>query len=270
MANKDGHRRFGSIRKLPSGRYQARYLGPDGLMRKAPETFEKAKDAERWLTLVEAQIIRKEWIDPDRGKVRLADYAERWIVERPGLRPRTVHLYGWLLRKHITPTLGNVRIGDLTTPMVREWRSALLANGVSEGQAAKSYRLLRAILNTAVKEDEMIRVNPCRIQGADQENPAERPVLTVAQVMALAGKVPERYHALILLATFACLRWGEAAALQRCDIDLTAGTVRVREAFTEQRGKGMVLGPPKSKAGARTVSLPRRSCPTSRSTWTRM
>jgi integrase len=256
MANKDGHRRFGSIRKRASGRYQVRYPGPDGLLRSAPQTFERLKEAERWLTLVEAQMMRGEWIDPDRGKVRLQDYAERWIVQRPNLRPRTIHLYEWLLRKHITPHLGSVTIGDLTTPMVREWRSALLANGVSRGQAAKSYRLLRAVLNTAVREDELIRVNPCRIKGADQENPAERPVLTVAQVMKLAGKVPERYRALILLTTFACLRWGEVAALQRGDIDLVAGTVRIREAFTEQRGKGMVLGPPKSRAGVRTVSIP--------------
>jgi integrase len=140
--------------------------------------------------------------------------------------------------------------------MVRRWRVKLLALGVSENGVAKAYRLLRAILNTAVKEDELIRVNPCRIPGADQEHPAERPVLTVRQVMTLADKVPERYRALVLLATFGCLRWGEVAALQRCDIDLDAGTVRVRQAFTEQRGKGMVIGPPKSKAGLRTVSLP--------------
>jgi integrase len=140
--------------------------------------------------------------------------------------------------------------------MVRSWRVRLLASGVSENGVAKAYRLLRAILNTAVKEDELIRVNPCRIPGADQEYPAERPVLTVDQVMRLAGKVPERYRALILVATFGCLRWGEVSALQRCDIDLRAGTVRVRAAFTEQRGKGKVLGPPKSRAGVRTVSLP--------------
>jgi hypothetical protein len=188
MANVDGHRRFGSIRKRASGRYQVRYPGPDGLLRSAPQTFERLKEAERWLTLVEAQMMRGEWIDPDRGKVRLQDYAERWIVQRPNLRPRTIHLYEWLLRKHITPYLGNATLGSLTTPIVREWRSTLLAKGVSQGQAAKSYRLLRAIMNTAVREDELIRVNPCRIKGADQENPTERPVLTVAQVMKLAEK----------------------------------------------------------------------------------
>ncbi len=50
MANRAGHRRFGNVRKLPSGRCQARYLGPDGRRRSAPETFDTKKDAERWLT----------------------------------------------------------------------------------------------------------------------------------------------------------------------------------------------------------------------------
>ena len=41
MPNKDGHRRFGNVRKLPSGRYQIRYPGPDGRMRTGPETYER-------------------------------------------------------------------------------------------------------------------------------------------------------------------------------------------------------------------------------------
>lgn len=257
MANKDGHRRFGSIRKRESGRYQARYPGPDGKIRSAPETFARKAEAERFLSLVEAQMTRGEWIDPDRGKIRLQDYAERWITERPNLRPRTVHLYRWTLGKHITPYLGGVPLNRLDTPMVREWRARLLAEGVSLTMAAKAYRLLRAILMTAVKEDELIRVNPCRVVGADQEKPAERPVLSVPQIFALAERMPERFRALILATTFGCLRWGEVVALQRCDIDLAAGTVRVRQAFVEHRGTGLILGPPKSRAGVRTVALPK-------------
>jgi hypothetical protein len=61
--------------------------------------------------------------------------------------------------------------------------------------------------------------------------------------------------------TFASLRWGEAMGLQRCDVDVAGGTVRIRQAFVEQRGVGLVLGPPKSRAGARIVALPRRSFP---------
>ena len=108
---------------------------------------------------------------------------------------------------------------------------------------------------TAVNEDEILPKNPCRIPGADQEKPPERPVLTVAQVFQLADAVPEQYRALVLVTTFGCLRWG-VCALQRQDIDAETGTVRVRQAFTEQRGVGLVLGPPKSRASRRIVSVP--------------
>jgi integrase len=256
VANRNGHRRFGSVRKLPSGRYQARYLGLDGVMHKAPETFARASEAERYLVLVEGQLARKEWIDPERGKVKLSDYAEDWIVQRPNLRPRTVQLYQWLLARYITPHLGEAELGRLDTPMVRGWRTKLLRSGVSQTMTAKAYRLLRAVLTTAVREDEILMKNPCRVPGADQERPAERPTLTVAQVFALADAVPARYRAMVLLTTFGCLRWGEVSALQRQDIDTKAGTVRVRQAYTEQRGVGLVLGPPKSRAGRRALTLP--------------
>jgi integrase len=256
-----GRRRFGSIRKRESGRYQVRYPGPDGQPRTAPDTFARKSDAERYLTMMEAQMMRGEWIDPERTKIVVADYASRWIAHRPRLRPRTVALYRWLLGKHVAPYLGGVELGRLDTPMIREWRATLLGNGVSETMAAKAYRLLRAVLTTAVNEDELLRRNPCRIPGADQEEPAERPVLTLAQVAALAEAMDERHRALILTTTFACLRWGEVTVLQRQDIDADAGVIRVRQQFTEVRGTGLVLGGPKSRAGVRTVSVPRSILP---------
>jgi hypothetical protein len=99
-------RRFGRVRQLPSGRWQARYAGPDGLDRPAPRTFASKTDADIWLTLQEAEIRSGDWINPDDGKVSLAEYAARWIEERPGLRPKTVELYRYLLRRHLTPVLG--------------------------------------------------------------------------------------------------------------------------------------------------------------------
>jgi integrase len=314
MANKEGHRYFGNIRRLRSGRYQIRYSGPDGRMRTGPETYARSGDAQRALTLIEADIMAGEWADPNRGKVRLGDYAARWIAQRPGLRPRTVDLYSWVLERYIAPRLGAVPLGKLSTPMIREWRASLLADGVSVSMVAKSYRLLRAVLTTAVDEDKILPRNPCRIRGAGEEHAAERPVLTVGQVFDLADRVgrrpvgnirqlpaggyrlrfarhgvrrtaPEvyrtradaeralwkmaengladcdydrRFRALVLLATFASLRWGEATALKRSDIDLDAGLVRVRAAFSDRRAPGskITLGPLKSRAGRRTVGIP--------------
>ena len=248
-------RRFGRVRRLPSGRWQARYQGPDGIDRAAPETFATKTDAEVWLTLVEAEIRQGEWIDPEAGKVQLAKYARTWIEERPGLRPKTIQLYLYLLRKHLSPVLGGMLIADIQPGHVRRWRKTLLDNGVSAVTVAKAYRLLKAILNTAA-DDGTIRRNPCRIKGAGQEDSPERPVLTISQVYALADAVGQRYRALVLLATFSSLRWGELGALRRCDIDLEARTVRVARQLAQVRGGGFTFGPPKSRAGMRVVPIP--------------
>lgn len=254
--NKGRKRRFGSIRKTSLCEFQASYIGPDGQRRFAPHRFKKEADADRWLAKVEGIIIAGDWTDPERAKITLREYAENWITERPGLRPRTVELYRWLLRKHIAPHLGGVQLGKLSAAVIRQWRADRLAAGVSASVLAKSYRLLRAVLNTAVDPDRIITRNPCRVPGADKEMPEERPVLSVEQVFKIADAMPPRLRALVLLAAFASLRWGEVSALRRMDVAEDASWVRVSRAFVEVAGKGLVAGPPKSRAGSRTVIVP--------------
>lgn len=248
-------RRFGRLRQLPSGRWQVRYKGPDGVDRAAPETFGRKRDAQAWLVRKEAEILAGDWIDPDAGQVPFRAFATTWIRERPNLRPKTVDLYGYLLRQHLLPTFGHRSISGIREPSIRAWRHALLTSGVSAVTVAKAYRLLKAIMNTAV-DDGMIRRNPCRIVGAGQERSPERPVLTVEQVFELTEAIGERYQALVLLATFASLRWGELAGLARRHIDLEACTVQVVCSLTETDNGALALGPPKSAAGRRTVQLP--------------
>ena len=255
MPNSKGRRRrFGAVRRLPSGRWQARYPGPDSIVRPADDTFATKTEAEVWLIRKEAELIEGEWIDPDAGTVLVADYGSTWIDERAGLRPKTISIYRGLLRCHITPRLGTVTVGELSLARVRRWRTGLLHSGVSPVTTAKAYRLLRAIMNTAV-DDGLIRRNPCRIKGAGTEESPERPVLSIAQVYALADAVGLRYRALILLATFASLRWAELAALPPEDIDLDARTVRVSRQLRYHQA-GYSFGPPKSRAGRRVVAFP--------------
>lgn len=256
MANKAGHRRFGNIRRLPSGRYQVRYPGPDGRVRSHPETFVRKGDATRMLTVLEGQLIHGTWTDPDRARIRLDEYAERWIVQRPGLRPRTVEIYRGSLKRHIAPYLGGVPLGKIDGAMIREWRAEILGSGTSESEAAKAYRFLRAVLMTAV-DDLIIPRNPCRIRGAGVEKPAERPVLTTRQVLDLANRMPDaRFRLMVLLAAFTSLRWGELAALRRCDLDPDLGTVSVRSQHVELDTGQLIVTPPKSAAGVRTVVIP--------------
>src|SRR5262249_2153068 len=142
-------RRFGAVRELPSGQWQARYKGPDGTMHAADHTFTNKTDAEVWLTLKEAEILSGDWINPKAGQVLFDKFAAAWIEERPGLRPKTVELYRYLLRHHLSPTLGSKPVADINEARVRRWRKGLLDAGVSEVTTAKAYRLLKAVLNTA-------------------------------------------------------------------------------------------------------------------------
>ena len=103
-------------------------------------------------------------------------------------------------------------------------------------------------------EDELIRRNPCRIKGAGREASPERSVVSVEEVYGVAGAIERRWRALVLLAAFGGLRWGELAGLRRHRLDLATGTVRVEVAVVEVRGK-LAEGPPKWES-RRTVTLP--------------
>ena len=253
-------RHFGNIRKRASGRYQARYRGPDGRLRSAPHTFERRADAARWLTFKEAEMQRGDWIAPELAKVAFGDYADQWIKDRV-LKVRTGELYRGLLRNHLLPTFGRHALGDIDEAAIRRWRKERLDACTTAPRpfgpvtVAKAYRLLHAIFTTAV-EDRLIARNPCRIDGAGKEESDEREIVSLPLVFTIASTVPVRYRALVLLATFASLRWGELVALRRENIDLGNCLIRVIETTAELDAGGLRAETPKSRAGRRTVAFP--------------
>lgn len=245
----------GAVVQNRSGTWRARTYVGDGT-HVSLGSFRTKADAERALLLAGADKQRGGWVDPRHGKITLALYVERWLAHRHNLRIRTVELYRSQIDNHIVPALGHRELSKLTTAEIRAWFANLVQkSGLGPTTAAKCYRLLRTILNTAV-EDELIVKNPCVIKGAATERSPERPIATIAQVDALADAIDPRWRSLVLLATYGSLRWGELTALTRKRIDLEAGTVDVVEQALELSGGTRVLGPPKTDAGRRTVTLP--------------
>ena len=248
-------RRFGSVRKLPSGRWQASYVGVDGTRRSAPDTFRTKTDADRWLASVETDQVRGQWVDDAAGRVPFGDYAQHWLSTHPRLGPRWRETCERNLRLHLGP-LKDVPLRDLSPALVREWHSSALHGAGGRTSIAQSYRFMRAVLNTAVRDGAIAR-NPCQIPGAGADRAAERPVATPAEVAALIDAVAARYKAAVALAVWAGLRRGEILALHRDDIDLEAGTVTVRRTRTELLSRpDRFDSPPKTDAGYRTVALP--------------
>ena len=249
-----GRRRFGRVRKLPSGRWQARYRAPDGQDHRAPETFKTKTAADRWLAALETDLMRGQWIDPRAGAVLLSTYAETWLAGRADLKVRTQELYRWLLGKYVVPQLGHLRLEELTPSTVRAWHATLLRDG-SPTPTRQAYALLRAMLNTAVSDELLLR-NPCLVRGAGVARSGERTTATLAQVEALAEAVPPRYRMLILLAAWSGARWGELVALSRDRLDLEQGTMRIDRQYVELEDNSLVLDTPKTAAGIRTVHIP--------------
>ncbi|WP_406095193.1 tyrosine-type recombinase/integrase [Streptomyces sp. NBC_01013] len=255
MGNAKGsRRRFGAVRQYRSGRWTASYLGPDGQDFRAPETFDTKKDAEVWLSQVEADLTRGNWQDPDAGAVNFKEYALQWVDER-GLSATTDELYRRLLRLHLLPTFEGLDLDEITAPRVRTWRTERLSSTGAATTVAKAYRLLKAIMETAV-DDELIRRNPCRIRGAGKESSAERQIATVAQVDALADALGPRWRLMVYLGAYGPMRPEEQAELRRKDVDLDEMTIRVRMAAPELTTGRRAPGDTKSDAGKRVVVLP--------------
>ena len=247
----------------------------DGMTHTAPETFTTEDDALDYLTTVEASMITGTWRAPRRETPTLAEYGSQWISTNPRIKDTTRAEYELTFTRHIEPYLGHLRLREITPGLVREWLTRLRADlkasiakatrkaTTRDGSAtvARSYRLLTSIYNGALG-DRYVDMSPCVIPDAGRPDKRagteERPTLSAAEVGLLASKVPARYSALVLVLAWAGLRIGEAAALRRCDIDLTPGAeaIRVSERAYYISGKGLDYGSPKSRAGNRRVPLP--------------
>lgn len=238
---------YGTVTRLPSGSYRARYRAPDG--RRRSKTFSTKTDARVFLSTQQADQVRRVWRAPAPKTETVGKYAEGYL-SRADLRPSTRGLYRQVWDTHLEASWAERPIQDVTPSEVRRWYDERQPQ-VGPTALAQSYRLLRAIFNVAV-HDDLIPANPCKLKKASTA-PKSRPTraLTVDEVMRLSDAVPDQYRAFVLVVAFGALRFGEATALRRSDVSEGAGVVNVSRSVR----KGQE-GPPKTQNGFRAVALP--------------
>ena len=256
-----GRAATGTIRKLPSGRYQARITTPDGERRTAPRTFVAKRDAQVWLAQMQADISRGEWTAIGHSAsmhLSFGDYAAQWLEKRKvggrALGDRTRANYEGLLERHILPTFEQRALRSITRDDVEHWH-ARCAQGAPTTRA-HAYSLLRTVLASAVL-DGHLSDNPARIRGAGStERRHEVRPATLDELAALTDAMPERYRLLVQLAAWCALRYGELCELRRGDVDAAEGVLRIRRAVVTVPGEGFTVKSPKSRAGIRDVAIP--------------
>ncbi|MGK0722601.1 tyrosine-type recombinase/integrase [Leucobacter sp. W1478] len=266
---------WGRVRKLPSGRYQASYVGPDELTHTAPMTYSEKGDAQAWLSGVRTDIERGKWKSPRQAAAEVfGPYARAWIAQRVNsagepLRERTRAEYLRYLERGLA-VFENERLDKISPAQVRTWHSARLE--VGKTTAAREARLLRAVLNTALT-DGIVTANPVDSKltrsatGMKYRPPTEG---ELAAMLALFERDAPDMRLALILAAFGGLRLSEWRALRRSDVTLdgeryavsvTRQAQRARRTKTGEpwaaKGDGKwIVGPPKSAEGVRVVLLP--------------
>ncbi len=264
MAQRRG---FGKLRSLPSGRYQASYVGPDLRRHNAPTTFQTKLDAEGWLRDEYRMIERDEWTAPTvRSQVKyrpgstLGDFAPEWLEahkrsDGQPLKARTREHYGNLLDRRVLPHLGQLPMRSITEERVSLWLDRELPQNTPVANA-HAYALLGEILRAAARKDPMIK--PPIVAGASKARTKHKAdPATLDELSLIINSMPERHRLAILLMAWCALRFGEVSELRRRDLVLSGGNprIKVRRAVVLVGGQRVVTTP-KSEAGDRDVTIP--------------
>jgi integrase len=248
---------------MRSGRYQARYTGPDGALHTAGHTFDAEIDASAWLKAERTLLDTNAWSPPKYRNAyqpgrTLGSYADRWLAART-LKPRTQEHYRRMLDRFILPAFADTPLKNITPDVVRDWHTGTAAR--TPTLRAHAYSLLRSILTDAV-HDGLIPANPAHIRGAGNSKRVHKvKPATLPELAALVAAMPDRFKVMTLIAAWCGLRFGELTELRRSDIDLKGGVIRVRRGVV-RTDDGYEVGTPKSAAGIRDVAVPPHLVPT--------
>jgi hypothetical protein len=116
-------------------RYRARYVGPDGTEKSKSFPDGQKRIAEKWLSGIEADMSRGQYIDPRAGRLTVRQHAERWLASLT-MDPGTFVSTEQRIRLHVLPHLGRRSLDSLRPIHIREWLRKLKEAGRENGMHA--------------------------------------------------------------------------------------------------------------------------------------
>lgn len=232
--------------------YDVRLRDPQG--RVYTRTFKTKKEAETFQAREQADRSRGVWLDPAKGEVLFADFAQRWLSSNPAKRPSAWARDEVILRRHIVPVFGSRPLVSITPTdihrLVAAWTAVYAPRTVK-----RQYGVVRAIFRSAVEADVLLR-SPCRGVKLPAAAHLDRHIVTADELVALAEALGPTYAPMAYLGTVLGLRWGECAGLRVGRLDFLRSTVSIAEQLTRGPHGVHVAAPPKSDAGRRTLTVP--------------
>lgn len=232
--------------------YMARFAADGARVRS--RSFERKRDAEVWLANQKTALARGEWVDPRAGTATLEVWAVDWLRGRR-VAPATHARDEAIIKSLIVPALGRLQLGRISAEMLRGWVADMERAGKSPATISKAFGLVSQMLEQAVRDNRLGR-SPARYVDLPRETREEMRFLTADQVATLVDATDDRYRAMVLLAAYSGLRWGELAGLKVDALDLPRGRLHVLRTVGEVKGK-VIEGDPKTASSRRAVAIPR-------------
>jgi integrase len=240
-------------RKTKRGaRYDVRLRTPDGDER--CRTFATLREAKAYETAEITRRNRGEWIDPRRAAIPFADVAAEWLESNPAKRGSSWVRDEVVLRRQLVPRFGRVPVSRIDQAAIQRWVNERTAERAAR-TVRREFGVLRAVMAFAVERDLIAR-SPCRRIKLPSAEPVVRHVIDAEGLEALADELGPRLAPTVYVGATLGLRWGEVAGLRIGRLDLLRNEVKVVEQVVRGRGGRSTLGPPKSHAGRRTITMP--------------
>ncbi len=242
-------RRFGAVRKLPSGRWQARYLDHLGRRHTAPATFAKKSQADRWLASVETDLVRNDWWDPQQGQVLFSEWVGHYLATASHLRAATLVQKRRVLERRWLPPLGGLALGAISTTDVQTL-VAEMAESLAPQTVRTEYAVLASVVNAALDAGLLAKSPLPRRPNLPKVPRSTKARIGLEELERLAAAIDARYAVLVWTVGLTGLRWSEVAGLRVRSLDFLARppVVHVVETST---GKAT-----KTDASDRSVPMP--------------
>ncbi|OII63238.1 site-specific integrase [Streptomyces sp. CC53] len=235
-------------------RYRARYIGPDGTEKSKSFPDRQKRLAEKWLSHIESDMSRGQYVDPQASRTTFRQYGEKWLTTQGG-DPNTRASMESQLRLHAFPYIGSRPLGSFQPEHIREWLAKLEASGIRGPYARTIYSNARAVLSAAV-DDGYLRRNPCSARTVKAPAVERKRVVpwSAPRVFAVRGALPERYRAMVDLGAGCGLRQGEILGVAVDALSFEGDVLHVVQQLKLSRSKP-VFAPPKG-GKLRDVPLP--------------
>ena len=242
---------MGWVEKRTDG-YRA-VIRPDVTRRRITKSFPTRSAAERWLRNAETDLERGDFRDPNSGSDTFAAFARTWLATRGTLKPSSLIAEESIIRIHLIPRFGLLRLDQITPMKVSAFVSDL--SGVrAPGTVRNVYMVLSGVMKDAVRE-QLIKSSPCpgtRLPRKKRVKPKAE--LNELQVGRLIAATAEYWQPLVTVLAGTGMRWGEATGLRVGCVDILGGKLQVVKVMNEAKGI-ITFGDPKTDASVRPIPL---------------